>query len=79
MKAVYKLKPYEVDEAFFKTIKELFNSGDITITIEEEQDETDYLLSNEANRKHLLESVEAVKQGKTVHTLTLEEAEALAQ
>ena len=79
METVYKLKPYELNDDFLKTIKELFYDKEVTVTINAEHDETAYLLRSEANRKVLLAGVEAVKQGKTVHTMTLEEAEALAR
>jgi hypothetical protein len=79
MEATYRLKPYELTDGFFKMVKEAFYDKEITITIEEPFDETAYLLRSEANRKMLLAGVEAVKQRKTVHTMTLEEAEALAQ
>ena len=77
MEAIYKLKPYELNDNFLKTIKELFYDKEITITINGKHDETAYLLRSETNREILLAGVEAVKQGKTVYTMTLEEAEAL--
>jgi phospholipid N-methyltransferase len=79
MTAIYQLKTYELTEDFFKMLRDTFQGKEITITVKAPHDETAYLLSNEANRKHLLAGVEAVKQGKFVHTMTLEEAEALAQ
>ena len=60
-------------------LTDTFYDKEITITIETPSDETAYLLRSEANRKLLLAGVEAVKQGKTVHTMTMEEAEALAE
>ena len=78
METIYKLKPYELNEDMLKMLKACYNKA-ITIKIEEPQDETAYLLSNEANRKILLERIEAVKRGKVAHTLTLEEAEAMAK
>ena len=79
MEAVYQLKPNELTDDFFKTIKERFGDKEIKITIETPHDETDYLLQNEANRKLLLAGIKAVKQGRISHTLTLEEIEAMAK
>jgi len=78
MNATYQLKPYELTDDFLKMLKDAFQGKEITITIEETYDETAYLMSNEANRKHLLEGIEAAKQGKIAHVLTMEEIEALA-
>jgi hypothetical protein len=77
MEAVYQLKPHELNADFLKTIKDIFGDQEIRITIE--ADETAYLLNDEANRKHLLAGIEAVKQGRISRSLTLEEAEAMAK
>jgi hypothetical protein len=79
MTTTYQLKSYELTEDFLKTLKDTFQGKDITITVQEPHDETAYLLRNEANRKHLLENIEAAKEGKIAHIMTLEEIEALAQ
>ena len=78
METVYQLKPHELNDDFFRIIKDLFGDKEIKITIEP-HDETTYLLQDEANRKHLLAGIEAVKQGKISRSLTLEEAEAMAE
>jgi len=79
MTATYQLKPHELTEDFLKILNTTFHNRDVTITVEETLDETDFLLQSEANKKHLLAGVQAVKQGKLTHAMTLEEAEALAQ
>ncbi len=58
----FHIKASELDEKFIKSVKALFKSKTISITIEEEQDTTEYLLSTEANRKHLEESLNS-KEG----------------
>ncbi len=60
------VKANELDEKFLKSIKTLFKSKTISITIEDEPDTTEYLLSTEANRKHLKESLAEAKKGKLV-------------
>jgi hypothetical protein len=80
MQAVYQLKPDELTDDFFKAVKERFKGREIQITIEERPlDETEYLLQDEANRRHLLAGIKADKEGRSSHTLTLEEIEAMAQ
>jgi hypothetical protein len=58
----FHVKANELDDKFLKSIKTLFKSKRISITIEEEMDETEYQLSTEANRKHLEESINS-KEG----------------
>ncbi|HZL12370.1 MAG TPA: hypothetical protein VFC65_20485 [Prolixibacteraceae bacterium] len=57
MEAIYKLKANEINPNLMETIKKLFGSKEITITITTETDETEYLTSNPTNKKHLLESI----------------------
>ena len=61
----FHIKASELDENFIKGVKALFKSKRILISVEEEMDETDYLNSTEANRKHLKLSIDNVKKGKT--------------
>jgi hypothetical protein len=82
METVYQLRPNELTEDFFKTIKDLYGDKEIKITIETpiemSVDETAFLLQHEVNRNILLERIAAVKQGKIKHTLTLDEVEKMA-
>ena len=57
MEAIYKLKANEINPNLIETIKKLFGSDNITITITTEPDETEYLTAYPANKKHLLESM----------------------
>ena len=57
MEAIYKLKANEINPNMIDTIKKIFGSKEITITITTESDETTYLTMNLANKKHLLESL----------------------
>ena len=66
MQTSFHIKANELDEKFLKSIKTLFKSKEIYITIEDEQDTTEYLLSTEANRKHLKKSLAEAKKGKVV-------------
>jgi antitoxin YefM len=77
MDVVYRLKPNEINDDFLRVLKNTFLGKEIAVTVEEIPDETEYLLSTEANRKQLLQAVEDIKNGKCVHTMTIEEMEAM--
>lgn len=67
MKHVISLELDELDATFIKKLKELYSDSNarLTITLEEE-DETDFLLKSEANRKVLMESIENIKKGNLI-------------
>jgi hypothetical protein len=44
----------------------MYKGKTISITVEPEMDETEYLLSSEANRKMLLESIKQAENGELV-------------
>lgn len=63
----FHVKPGELDEKFISKVKNLFKkSKKISITIEDELDETEYLLRSEANRKMLRKSMEEVERGELI-------------
>jgi hypothetical protein len=63
----FHIKPSEIDEKFLKRIQTLFKkSKKISITVEDEPDETAYLLRSENNRKMLEQSIKEVEKGKLV-------------
>ncbi|MDR3161453.1 MAG: hypothetical protein LBU28_07555 [Spirochaetaceae bacterium] len=77
MDITYRLKPGELNDDFFKILKETFTGKAIAVTVEEIKDETEYLLSTEANRGHLSKALEDVKNGSRVHAMTIGEMEAM--
>ncbi|MBS1487510.1 MAG: hypothetical protein JST43_07955 [Bacteroidetes bacterium] len=58
-----------------KSIKEAFGNKDIEITVSDEMDATEYLLSSEANKKHLYKSIEQFKNGEVI-SMTVAELQA---
>ena len=60
------IKADELDESFLKSIRSLFKKKNISIIVEEEQDETEYLLQSEANRKILMQSIRQAEKGELV-------------
>jgi DNA invertase Pin-like site-specific DNA recombinase len=72
MTTTFRLNEKELSEKIIKAIRSAFKNKDILITISDVADETDYLLSTDANRKHLQRSMEDIQSGKGV-TFTLNE------
>ncbi|MCX7095195.1 MAG: hypothetical protein NTY50_17325 [Methylobacter sp.] len=70
MYTVYKINADELNENFIASIKAQFQHQDIEIAVCEtaqvEQDETDYLLRDSANKARLLEAIDNVKNSKLV-------------
>jgi hypothetical protein len=53
MYTIFHLKADELDEKFLKKLKNVFGKKNIAITVEEDIDETEYLLASPANRRML--------------------------
>jgi hypothetical protein len=69
MQTVIRIKVSDIDERFIKSIKSLFKkSGEVEIAIKpaDDDDETSYLMSTEANRKALDKSLQEAKSGKRI-------------
>lgn len=56
----------KIDYQFIDAIKTLFKNKRIKVTIEDEMDDTEYLLSNESNKEFLLRSIKQAEQGSLV-------------
>ena len=78
METIFKLKAGELDSKFIETIKKLFKDSEIEISIKPIQDETEYLLSSPANKKHLLDAIKDVKKNKNIIRFTGKEFEELS-
>jgi hypothetical protein len=57
MEAIFKIQSTEFNQELFKKIKKIFKGKTVTITISTDLDETDYLNTNPANKKHLHKSM----------------------
>jgi hypothetical protein len=66
MHTTFHINANELNSKFLNALKMIFKSKRIAITIEEEQDETEYLLSSLANRKLLEKSLKNADAGKLV-------------
>ena len=79
MNTTYRLRADEITEEFVRQLKEVHKNKEIEIYVQENEDETEYLLKSEANRTHLLEAIEAAKAGKSYRSMSIEEMEAMVQ
>ena len=64
MQAIYELDLNELNEELIETLKKQFKKAKLKLIIKE--DETEYLLKNEANKKFLLNSIKEIEEGKIV-------------
>jgi len=70
MQVAYNLNANELDMNFLESVKKLFQNKKlhINIMLDEERNDTDYLLSNKANANRLMESINNIeKREKLVH------------
>jgi len=78
MVVTYRLGADEISDKFIKSILENYCNKEIVITIQDVEDETDYLLKSEANRQHLLRGIEEIQSGVPLQTMTIEQLDRLA-
>ncbi len=52
MEAIYRLRTEELNEDFINALKSVYYAKAIEIRVQEIEDETEYLLKDEANREH---------------------------
>jgi hypothetical protein len=65
MNTIFIVDPAELNQSFIDGLKKLFKGKKIEISVKP-IDETEYLLSSEANRKELYKSIQEINEGKTV-------------
>lgn len=67
MQATFKLNIEQLNNEFIKKIKNIYkNKAKVEIYVNDELDETDYLLSTENNRESLQKSLDELKSAQTV-------------
>lgn len=74
MTSIYRLNVNELSQDLLEAIKASFKDKVIEITVTEALDETEYLMSSKNNKDQLLQSMEALEQGKGI-TFTVQELE----
>lgn len=75
MNTVIQMHIDELDEKILKSLRKLFKDKKITITISDSEDDTNYLLTNESNRNHLLSSIDKVRENKFIQFKTIKDLE----
>ncbi|MDR2897749.1 MAG: hypothetical protein LBU99_02965 [Spirochaetaceae bacterium] len=76
MYSSYRVRADELTDGFLKGLKETYRDKEIDIFVQERgEDETAYLLSSEANRKHLERSKAALESGKGLIEVSMESLE----
>ena len=78
MIATYRLKADEITDNFLKSIQDNYRDKVIEITIQEVEDETEYLLKSESNQRHLLQGINEIRNGVPLQTLTIDQLNKLA-
>lgn len=66
MTTTFHVEASELDSSFLKKIQSLFEDKKLIITVEEEMDTTEYLLSSETNGERLKQSIQEAKDGKLI-------------
>ncbi len=66
METTYRLNAKELSVDLVKSIQEAFKDKEIEITVTDEIDTTDYLLSTEGNKKHLYKSLDELERGEGI-------------
>jgi len=77
MDVTYRLGPNELTVDFFRILQETFMGKEITVSVREISGTTEYLLADEENRRRLYTALDDARNGRFVHTMTLEEMEAM--
>lgn len=69
MDTLVRIKAEELNKTFLDFIKQSFKGKRIAVHVyeDDEIDETEYLLSTEANKKHLEKSIAEIKEGKGIN------------
>lgn len=66
METTYRLNAKELSVELIQSIQAAFKDKNIEITVTDQVDETDYLLSTQSNKKQLYKSIEELEQGKGI-------------
>ena len=71
MELTYRLNANELNIDFLTTLKKLYKGKNLELTVQVEEDETDYLLKSEANKTQLLKAAKDINSRKNIKTLNI--------
>jgi len=66
MTTTFQLNANELDKSVIDSIRLLFKDKQITLTVESEIDETEFLFQSEANKEKILQSIRDLREGKGI-------------
>ena len=73
MYSTYKLNADELTNDILNSIKSAYQHKEIEIIVQDIQDETEYLLSTDANKEHLLKSIKEINKKENLVSVKLED------
>ena len=79
MELTYRLNASELNIDFLTTLKKLYKGKNLELTVQIEEDETDYLLKSEANKTQLLKAAKDINKRKSIKTLDINKLKELAK
>ena len=68
MQTTYQINTDELDDRFVASIKAAFPRRNVTIAVNDEADETEYLLSDPARKERLLRAIDDINHGRNLVT-----------
>ena len=66
MFAEYHISSNELDNRFIESVKSLYPNKNLSIIVEEDLDETEYLLKSPANKDFLINSIKQAEEGNVI-------------
>lgn len=73
MYSTYRLQADELSPEFIKALKKTYQHRQIEIIVQEVQDETEYLMSSDANRDHLMRAIKNIENHTNLVTMKVED------
>jgi hypothetical protein len=68
MQTTFAINTDELDERFLAGVKTMFPHRQVTIAVNDEADETEYLLSDPARKERLLRAIDDINHGRNLVT-----------
>ena len=73
MQTTYRVHADELTDDFLQALKVTYKDREIEIIVSDNVDETDYLMSSQANRDHLLRAVDNISNRKNLVEISSDE------
>lgn len=73
MQSTYRVRADELTDDFVQALKVAYKDKEIEIVVSDVVDETDYLLSTEANREQLLGAIKDIEAGENLTSFSIDD------